>query len=43
MLKFVPPLEAISTNRELDHGPKDLQMIERESSVLEILIKENII
>ena len=43
MLKFVPPLEAISTNRELDHGPKDLKMIERESSVLEILIKENII
>ena len=42
-LRFVSPADAIATNRGYDHGPKDLHMIERESKVLEIMQKENII
>lgn len=42
-LKFVSPTDAIATNRGFNHGPKDPYMIERESRVLEILLKENIL
>ena len=42
-MRFVSPADAIATNRGCDHGPKDLHMIERESRVLEIMQKENII
>ena len=42
-LRFVSPADAIATNRGCDHGPKDLRMIERESRVLEVIIKENIV
>jgi hypothetical protein len=42
-LRFVTPADAITTNRGCDHGPKDHNMIERESNVLEIIIKENIL
>ena len=37
MLAFVPPQQAIAENRNMDHGPKDWVMIERESRVLELL------
>lgn len=39
-LKFVTPQEAIKVNREMEHGPKDQVMLEREARVLEILIDE---
>ncbi len=39
-LKFVSPYEAIKVNREMDHGPKDKIMVEREARVLETLINE---
>lgn len=39
-LKFVNPVQAIRTNREEDHGPKDQLMLEREALVLERLISE---
>ena len=39
-LEFVEPETAIETNRERNHGPKDLTMIERESRVLEVLLEE---
>lgn len=37
---FIAPQEAIRTNREHPHGPKDQMMIEREARVLELLIRE---
>lgn len=40
-LKFVTPFEAIKVNREMDHGPKDKVMIEREARVIETLLKEH--
>ena len=39
-LELVDPKIAIDTNRNKDHGPKDLEMIEREAKVLELLIKD---
>lgn len=39
-LEFTDPLHAIDTNRNGDHGPKDMVMLEREARVLEILINE---
>ena len=39
-LELVDPRVAIDTNRNKDHGPKDLAMIEREAKVLELLIKD---
>ena len=41
-LEFVEPLHAICVNRNVDHGPKDLNMIEREAKVLELLITEKL-
>ena len=38
--ELVDPLYAIRTNRTKDHGPKDSLMIERESLVLEMLLKD---
>ncbi len=42
-LRFVDAKEVINVNRNESHGPKDLNMIERESSVLEMLIQEDIL
>ncbi len=39
-LELVDPKIAININRNKEHGPKDLEMIEREAKVLEILINE---
>ena len=39
-LEFVDPIHAIRTNREVDHGPKDQIMLEREARVLELLMQE---
>lgn len=39
-LELVDPKIAIDINRNKDHGPKDLDMIEREAKVLELLIKD---
>lgn len=39
-LELVDPKTAININRNKDHGPKDLDMIEREAKVLELLIKD---
>ena len=39
-LELVNPKIAIDINRNKDHGPKDLDMIEREAKVLELLIKD---
>ena len=39
-LELVDPRVAIDTNRNKEHGPKDLDMIEREAKVLELLIKD---
>ena len=39
-LEIVDPKIAININRNKEHGPKDLDMIEREAKVLELLIKE---
>ena len=39
-LELVNPFDVININRCKDHGPKDKDMIERESKVLEILIDE---
>ena len=41
-LEYVDPTHAIHTNREVDHGPKDQIMLEREARVLEIMIQEGI-
>lgn len=38
-LEWVDPQVAIDANRNKNHGPKDLLMIEREAKVLELLIK----
>jgi len=40
-LELVDPKIAIDTNRNKDHGPKDLDMIEREAKVLELLIEDD--
>ncbi len=39
-LELVEPKIAINANRNSNHGPKNLDMIEREAKVLEILISE---
>ena len=39
-LELVDPRVAIDTNRNKEHGPKDLDMIEREAKVLELLIED---
>ena len=39
-LELVDPKIAININRNKEHGPIDLGMIEREAKVLELLIKE---
>ena len=39
-LELVNPKVAININRNKEHGPKDLDMIEREAKVLELLIKD---
>ena len=41
-LEFVDPSHAIHTNRYVDHGPKDPNMVEREAKVLELLMQEGI-
>ena len=38
--ELVDPRIAININRNKEHGPKDLDMIEREAKVLELLIKD---
>lgn len=42
-LEYVDPIHAIRINREVDHGPKDQIMLEREARVLELMIQEGII
>ena len=42
-LEYVDPAHAIRINREVDHGPKDQIMLEREARVLEMMIQEGII
>lgn len=42
-LEYVNPTHAIRINREVDHGPKDQIMLEREAGVLEMMIQEGII
>ena len=42
-LEFVEPKTAIRTNRENPHGPKDCNMLERETRVLESLILDGIV
>ena len=39
-LELVDPRIAIDTNRNKNHGPKDMVELEREAKVLELLIKE---
>ena len=39
-LELINPRDAINSNRNKDHGPKNKDMIEREAKVLELLIKE---
>ena len=39
-LELVDPKIAININRNKEHGPKDLDMIEREAKVLDLLIKD---
>ena len=39
-LELVEPKVAIDLNRNKEHGPKDLDMTERETKVLELLIKD---
>ena len=39
-LELVDPKIAIDININKEHGPKDLDMIEREAKVLELLIKD---
>lgn len=42
-LEWVEPNQAIKTNREKHHGPKDALMIEREARVLEMLLNEGLV
>lgn len=42
-LEYVDATYAININRNIDHGPKDKHMIERESKVLELLINDGYI
>lgn len=39
-LEYVEPNKAIFVNRNVNHGPKDQTMLEREARVLELLKKE---
>lgn len=39
-LEYVDPDKAIFVNRNVDHGPKDRMMLEREARVLELLKEE---
>ena len=39
-LEIVDPKIVININRNKEHGPKDLDMIEREAKVLELLIED---
>lgn len=40
VLEYVDPWVAIRTNKDENHGPKDLTMINREVRVLELLLEE---
>ena len=42
-LEYVNPICAIRINREVDHGPTDQIMLEREAKVLEMMIQEGIV
>ena len=42
-LEYINPIKAIEINRNINHGPKNQNMIEREAKILEILIKEKYI
>lgn len=42
-LEYVDPVHAIHINREVDHGPKDRIMLEREARVLEMMMQEGIV
>ena len=42
-LSFIEPGKAIHDNLELDHGPKEINMIRREAMVLEMLIEEGLL
>ena len=39
-LELIDPKIAINVNRNNNHGPTDLEMLEREAKVLELLIKD---
>ena len=39
-LELIDPTHAIETNRNKNHGPKDMVELKREAKVLEMLIKE---
>lgn len=39
-LEYVDPLTAIKANLKTDHGPKDRRMIDRETRVLSMLVRE---
>ena len=42
-LSFIEPGKAIQDNLELDHGPKERNMIRREAMVLEMLMEEGLL
>lgn len=42
-LEWVAPQDAIHVNRSRDHGPKEPLMLERESRVLELLMREGLL
>lgn len=42
-LEYVDPAHAICVNREVDHGPKDPIMLEREARVLEMMVQEGML
>ena len=42
-LSFIEPGKAIHDNLELDHGPKEMNMIRREAMVLEVLMEEGLL
>lgn len=43
VLEFVNPAEAIKTNRNINHGPKNQIMIESDAKLLELLMEEKLI
>lgn len=42
-LEYIDAITAINVNRQKPHGPKDKNMLERESRVLELLMKDEIL